>query len=199
MILLETLKCQDGVLYNLAYHQRRFDAAREHHFPGALRLNLSDLIRVPEECRNGLFRCRVQYSKTVDKVEFLSHRIREVRSLKLVKGEAIEYPYKYSDRKALEELFEQRAGCDDILIVKDGCITDSFYANPVFFDGSRWWTSDTPLLPGTQRARLLAEGRISMKRITVSDLSKFEKVGLINALQDMEEMPVVSIEAIERL
>ena len=196
MTLLETLKCKDGILYNLAYHQRRFDAAREHHFPGAPRLNLSDLIRVPEECRNGLFRCRVLYSKTVDKIEFLSHRIREVRSLKLVKDEAIEYPYKYADRKALDDLFELRAECDDILIVKDGCITDSYYANPVFFDGGRWWTSDTPLLPGTQRARLLDEGRISVRRITLSDLSKFQKVGLINALQDLDEMPVVSIKNI---
>ena len=77
-------------------------------------------------------------------------------------------------------------------------ITDSFTANPVFFDGGHWWTPDTPLLPGTQRELLISEGKISVCRITPTDLSKYEKVGLINALQDMNDMPVISVENIKK-
>lgn len=196
-MLLETIKCRDGELYNLAFHQSRFDAARESHFPEAPKLNLSHLVQVPEEFREGLFRCRVLYSETIEKIEFLPHRIREVRHLRLIEDNTIAYPYKYSDRSRLDDLFEQRANCDDILIVKDRCITDSYYANPIFFDGRKWWATDMPLLPGTQRARLLAEGKVSECRITVDDLSKYEKVGLVNALQDMDDMPVVPIGSIQ--
>jgi 4-amino-4-deoxychorismate lyase len=195
-MLLETIKCKDGKLFNLAFHQDRFDAARLNFYPEAPKLELSDLIEVPAECQKGLFRCRVLYAKGIEKIEFLPHRIRDIQSLRLVVDDSIEYPFKYADRAELDALFNQRADCDDILIVKNDCITDSYYANPIFFDGEKWWASDTPLLKGTQRARLLAEARISVCRITVSDLLKFKKIGLVNALQDMDEMPVVPIGSI---
>lgn len=196
-MLLETIKCKDGELHNLGFHQSRFDAARARHFPEASKLNLVERVQVPQEFREGLYRCRVLYSEEIDKIEFHPHQIRKVHSLRLVEDNAIAYPYKYSDRSGLDDLFEKRASCDDVLIVKKGCITDSYYANAVFFDGRQWWTSDTPLLPGTQRARLLAEGKVSACRITVNDLSKYEKVGLVNALQDMDDMPVVPIGSIQ--
>jgi len=195
-MLLETIKCKDGKLYNLAFHQARFDRTRLKFYPDAPKLDLSELIEVPGECRKGLFRCRVLYAQGIEKIEFLPHRIRDIQSLRLVMDDSIDYPFKYADRAELDALFDLRGNCDDILIVKNDCITDSYYANPIFFDGKKWWASDTPLLPGTQRARLLAEARISVCRITVSDLSKFKKVGLVNALQDMDEMPVVPIGSI---
>ena len=181
-MLLETIKCMDGELFNLDVHQDRLSAAREKLFPGAKPLILSELLEVPAECKKGLYRCRVVYAQTIQKVEFLPHRFRVTKSLRLVEGHSIEYDLKYSDRAELKALFEQRDGCDDILIVKNDCITDSYTANPIFFDGESWWAPDTPLLEGTQRAKLLAEGRISQCRITVSDLHRFQKVGLINAL-----------------
>ena len=38
----------------------------------------------------------------------------------------------------LDDLFEQRGSCDDILIVKQSCITDSYFANVVLGDGVSW-------------------------------------------------------------
>ncbi|WP_319503429.1 aminotransferase class IV [uncultured Draconibacterium sp.] len=196
MQLLETIKCKDGRLYNLEYHQARFDVARMKYFPNAPKLKLEELILIPETCKEGLFRCRVVYAEQVEKIEFLPHQYRSIDSIRLIVDNNIEYGSKYTDREQLQHLFELRGDCDDILIVQNNCITDSFTANPIFFDGQKWWTPDTPLLPGTQRARLLAENKISVCRITVNDLNNYQKIGLINALQNMDDMPVLPIERI---
>jgi 4-amino-4-deoxychorismate lyase len=39
----------------------------------------------------------------------------------------------------------------------------------------------------------LSEKKISACRITYKDISKYKKVGLINALNNMEEMPEIEI------
>jgi len=155
------------------------------------------MIKIPEECKTGLFRCRVIYSKTIENVEFLNHKYRQIDSLKLVEDNQIDYRYKFANRQHLEKLFARRGDCDDILIVKNGCITDSFTANVIFYNGHRWHTPDTPLLPGTQRAKLLKEDKISVCRITPYDLRKYQKVGLINAMQDLDKMPVIGIDKVQ--
>lgn len=198
MELLETIKCKDGKLFNLEFHQVRFDDARKEYFECSDKIILSEIIQIPPQFKKGLFRCRVSYSSSVNKIEFLPHQYKKIKSLKLIEDNSIDYQFKYSDRKKLNELYEKRGDCDDILIIKNACITDSFTANPVFFDGNKWWTPDSPLLPGTQRSKLLLEGKISECRITLSDLSKYSKVGLINALQDMAQMPVISIKNIKK-
>ncbi len=196
LLLIETIKCTDGKLCNLEFHQQRFDTARNECFENAPFISLEKSIAIPESAQNGLFRCRVLYSKAIEKIEFLPHVFRKVENLKLIEDNEIDYHLKFADRNRLNLLFKQRENCDDILIVKNGNITDSFTANPLFFDGTSWWTPDTPLLPGTQRARLLNEGKIRACRITAADLSNYFKVGLINALQDLENMPVVDISLI---
>jgi 4-amino-4-deoxychorismate lyase len=166
-------------------------------FGKPLDFNLTDLIAIPDEYQTGLFRCRVLYSSQIEKIEFLPHRYRKIESLKLIENNAIDYHLKYTDRSTLQYLFERKEECDDILIIKNGCITDSFAANTVFYDGETWWTPDTPLLEGTQRERLLKQGKIRLGRITPASLSKYIKVGLINAMQDLENMPLIAIENIK--
>lgn len=194
--LVETIKCKDGKLENLRFHQARFSLARKNQFDENLEIYLSEEIKVPEECQSGLFRCRVIYSSDINKIEFHSHEYRKVESLKLVEDNTIDYRLKFTNRKNLDELFEKRGDCDDIIIVKNGCITDSYVANLVFFDGKEWWTPNTPLLHGTRRAQLIEEGKIKVGRITPNDLPRFEKAGLINAMQDLNEMPVIKMENI---
>ena len=194
--LLETLKCIDGKLFNLEFHQARFENAQMEYFGIFPKIKLFDEIAVPEFANNGLFRCRVTYSKQIDSIEFIPYQHRKINSLKLVEDNEIDYRYKYSDREKLNYLFQLRGDCDDVIIVKNDCLTDSFVANLVFFDGEKWWTPDTPLLAGTQRAKLIQYKTIFECRITISNLSKYKKAGLINALNDFEDMQVVSIENI---
>lgn len=193
---LETIKCKNGKLFNLRFHQERFNLVRKTNFGQNDIISLTEKINIPSECHNGLFRCRVIYSKKIEKIEFIPHQIRKVNSLKLVYNNEIEYGFKYSERERLTALFEQREKCDDILIIKNQLVMDSYTANAVFYDGEMWWTSDTPLLPGTQRARLISEGKIKVCRIRVDDILKYNAVGLINAMQDLSEMPIIDIKNI---
>lgn len=195
--LLETIKCKDGKFYNLEFHQARFDLARKTYWECPEKIALKEILVAPDDCKTGLYRCRVIYSCKIEKVEFIPHQIRKIQSLKLVYYNDIDYNYKYADREKLTSLFDMRGNCDDILIIKNGLVTDSFTANPIFFDGIQWWTPDTPLLPGTQRASMISDGKIKVCRITVDGLSKYQSVGLINAMQDFEVMPVIAISNIK--
>ncbi len=189
--LFETIKCDNGILFNMEIHQARFDNAFREYFKTSPKINLLECIEIPEFAKVGLFRCRVTYSQQIEKIEFFPHQYRKIKSLKLVDDNSIDYRFKYANRERLQQLSDKRGDCDDILIVQNGCITDSFAANPVFFDGEKWWTPDTPLLPGTQRAKFLAEHKIFECRITPEDIGKYEKAGLINAMQDLDDMPVI--------
>lgn len=191
--LVETIKCMDGELFNLRYHQSRLNLTRRALFHLKNEINLEKSIKIPDEIRNGLFRCRVVYGEKIEKIEFCPHKYRPVKSLKLVEDNEMDYRFKYTNRERLSALFEQRENCDDILIVKNGYITDSFIANVVFFDGRKWWTPDTPLLPGTQRARLIHVKKIYVCPVSPADLPKYQKAGLINAMQDLETMPEINI------
>lgn len=190
--LIETIKCDNGILFNKEFHHARFENAQKEYFKIHSGVNLFECIEIPEFAKTGLYRCRVTYTAKIENIEFFQHQYREIKSLKLVEDNFVDYGYKYANRENLLVLFEKKGICDDILIVKNGFITDSFTANTVFFDGEKWWTPNTPLLPGTMRARLLDEKRIFECRITPENLGKYQKTGLINAMQDLENMPVIT-------
>lgn len=190
--LVETIKCKNGELFNLRYHQARFNLTRRALFRLKNEISLEKSIQIPEKCQTGLFRCRVIYGEEIENTEFHPHQYRTIKSLKLIEANDLDYRFKFTSREKLNALFEQRGFCDDILIVKNGFITDSFMANVVFFDGRKWWTPDTPLLPGTQRARLIHEKKISVCPVTPADLPQYKKTGLINAMQDLDNMPEIS-------
>jgi 4-amino-4-deoxychorismate lyase len=85
---------------------------------------------------------------------------------------------------------------DDILIVKNGYITDASFASVVFHDGAKWITPSTPLLAGTTTARLLECHAIIAGEIRKGDLRHFKKAALINAMIDLEDASLLGIENI---
>jgi len=195
-LFIETIQVLNGELQNLLCHQERFERTRKH----ALRLKkhplLSEAIQLPRGLEKGKMKCRVSYDRDIKLIEFEPYHERKVRSLKMIYSDSIEYGYKYARRSELEELFHQREDCDDILVIKKGCVSDSFYANVVFWNGKEWMTPDTPLLPGTMRASLLRKGVIRECRITPEDLAGYRKLKLINAMNDLQgaiEIPIESI------
>ena len=195
-LFIETIQVFQGNLLNLAYHQERFERTRVEALGLKHHPRLSEVILVPKRLEQGVFKCRVSYHKEISLVEYEPYQANKVHSLKIVYSDSIDYGFKYADRSELEELFRQRAEYDDILIVKQGCITDSFYANVVFWDGREWITPDTPLLAGTMRSSLLREGIIGERRITRSDLAGYQKLKLINAMNDLQNAPEIPIESI---
>ena len=194
--LVESIKLKNGIIHNLSYHQGRLNRSMDELFPTAQKIDLMQAISVPEEYKSGTFKIRVLYLDTVEKIEIEPYQYRSIQSLKVVYHESIDYHLKYTDRQLLDELFAQRGDCDDIIIVKNGFVTDSFATNLLFFDGQRWFTPSTSLLKGTKRQLLLDQEIIFEKEIRAENIRNYQKVGLINAMIDFEEMPMVAVERV---
>lgn len=196
ILCIETICLKDGQLINLAYHNERLNRTRSAYYGETHPWELSELITLPTELNRGLYKCRVTYGEAVEKVEFERYQPRSVKSLRLVEDNGIVYNFKFKDRTALQQLFEKRGEADDVLIVKEGLITDTSYANVVFWDGERWITPAAPLLKGTKRAQLLKEGMIIEQKIRAQDVPKYSHARLINALLDFETTPDIPVEHI---
>jgi len=182
--LLETIRVQDGQPAHLAYHQQRVDQSLKA-LGYTARYELASLIKVPD---SALYRCRIVYDETSFEISYIPYRKRAVRTLQPVQADGLDYALKYADRSALNALFEQRGAADDILIIKNGMVTDTSIANIAFFDGQRWVTPKHPLLKGTTRARLLVEKKIFESEIRLDDLPKFTRFALLNAMIGFEEI-----------
>jgi 4-amino-4-deoxychorismate lyase len=132
---------------------------------------------------------RVNYNETSKIAEFEKYVVKEIKTLQLVEDNTIDYHLKYTDRTRLQKLLEGKGICDDILIVKNGLITDSSFCNIVFFDGSEWMTPATPLLKGTVRERLVTSGTITERNIMLTEVKNFCSFKLINSMRDFECIP----------
>jgi 4-amino-4-deoxychorismate lyase len=51
--LVETIKCKDGKLYNLRYHQARFNLTRRALFHLKDEISLEKSIKIPNEFQSG--------------------------------------------------------------------------------------------------------------------------------------------------
>jgi len=176
--LLETIRCENGSVQHLTYHQQRVE--RSLRSLGSNReYDLASLITPPD---NKLYRCRVIYDANSFNIEYIPYQKRIIQTLQTVQADRLDYTLKYADRTDLDQLFVQRGEADDILIIQNGLVTDTSIANIAFFDGERWITPKGPLLKGTTRTRLLDENKIFEQDINVADLAKFTEFALMNAM-----------------
>jgi len=147
-----------------------------------------DSIVIPADFLSGVVKCRILYDTSVRLIEFEHYTPRIVHSLQLVNSDDIDYSHKWADRTALNELLKQKGDADDIVIVKNGQITDMSYANIVLKLNGELFTPKNCLLKGTRRQQLLNEGFISERVLTVSDYNRAESVILINAMLGLENV-----------
>ncbi|ABB43715.1 putative para-aminobenzoate synthase component I [Sulfurimonas denitrificans DSM 1251] len=182
----ETIKAVDGEIFHLSFHQKRYESVLKHFGIKEIQ-NLSLHVNPP---KNTLYRCRLTYDLSINphkiEVEYYEYQKREISSLKLVYDDRIVYDLKSTNRERLEELYELRESCDDILVVKNSLITDTTIANIAFYDSKNWLTPAKPLLKGTTRDRLLSENKIYEADIHVKDLKNFSHVALMNAMIDFD-------------
>lgn len=191
--IIESIKLQNRQLQHIEWHNKRFNETRHQLFGVHGDINLLDVIEIPEHLSNEVYKCRVLYQKDIEVVDFLLYVPRVVSTLQLLEVNDIDYPFKFEDRDIFNILMSKKGQADDILIVKNGFITDSSYSNIVFYDGEKWITPDTYLLNGTQRQYLLSKKIISEAKITKNDLMNFPLAKPINAMLDFETTPSVSI------
>jgi 4-amino-4-deoxychorismate lyase len=184
-LLLESIKIANGQPQNLRWHQRRLDASRLEVFGSQLLpINLQEVLDTSQLDNATIYKARVIYGEELNKVEIEPYSVRPIQSIRIVEANHLDYRHKYADRSAINVVFNEREDADDILIARNGLLTDCSYANVCFWDGSKWHTPSKPLLPGTKRASLLEKGLVSERKIAVNDIKCFESVTLINAMLD---------------
>ena len=188
-LLLETIRIEDGQIYNLSYHQARCDQSRQILFGSTDRLDLSAVIEAPQA---GLYRCRILYGISLHSIEYIPYSPKEITSLRIVSSD-IDYSLKYADRSALDALLADNKEVDEVIIEKNGYLTDTTIANIAFYDGSQWFTPETPLLKGTMRAKLIEEGFLKTKNIKREDLAEYTQVALMNAMIGFKIINLVKI------
>ncbi len=195
-LLIETIQINEGKIQCLEFHQNRMNTSFYELFGFENTINLKQYIQIPNNALQGIWKCRIVYSRKIEEITFTAYNYRIINSLQLVYCNDINYSYKYENRDYLQELQKQKQHADEILIVKNGYITDTSYSNIAFYDGNKWVTPSTYLLKGTKREYLLQIGAIIEKQIQVSDLPKFTKARLLNCFCDLDKGNDIPIENI---
>lgn len=193
--LIESIKVYNNELCNIQYHNRRFNKTREDLFGCKDKMDLAEIINIPEGNINGLYKCRLVYSKKIESIEFIPYQKKKINLICVVEDNFIDYKYKYEDRTQINKLLN-RVNADDIIIIKNNFLTDASFANIVLSDGYVYLTPSTPLLKGTKRAKLLDEGAIREEELKKEDLKKFKFLYLINAMIDLNEENKIPIERV---
>jgi 4-amino-4-deoxychorismate lyase len=177
---LETIKIINGIPQHLEFHNQRLNYTRQHFYLQSNIIDLKQFIVAP--ANNGIYKCRVIYSNTIEDIQYSHYTDRQFKTFQPVIANDINYQFKYLNREVLNQLQAGTKGADDILIIKNGFVTDTSIANVAFYDQDKWITPTTVLLQGTTRARLLKEKKIIAAPIRLEDINHFSKMALMNAL-----------------
>ena len=189
-LLIESIKLLDGEFYNLAYHEARMQHSLSSLFGRNDKPGLKSLLLETEYPRTGLYKCRILYNDQSRNVSFYPYEPRRLNTIRVVHDDAITYTYKYEDRRAIDRLFAMRDGCDDVLIVRRGKVTDCSYSNVVFRKGLEWFTPEVPLLKGTMRQKLVDENKIRPREILPGDIRSFDGLKVINAMLEFDSVEI---------
>jgi len=182
---IETIKALDGEIYHIDYHQKRYESTLKYFYGIVNEIcKLQEYLHPP---KNGLYRCRVVYShRGIIDVSYHPYKKREINKLKIIINNDITYKYKSTDRELLNKAYELREEADDVIIVKNGYITDTTIANIALQKDGIWYTPQTPLLRGTTRQRLLDAGKIKEAKINIKDIKTYSQIALLNSMIDFD-------------
>ncbi len=167
--------------------------ARRHFLGVCAPIVLAQSLEVPENLKKEKVRCRVTYSNVIENIEFDIYISKKIESLKIVEADAIDYSFKYKNRDSLNRLLEDRGSQDEILMVKNGLITDTSFTNIVLLQNGYWYTPALPLLPGTRRTDYLFQRKIFPRNIRPEELKYYEEARLINAMRSMKDSGPIEI------
>jgi len=191
-LLFETIKIESGQVKNIKWHNQRFNKARFELFGEKEQLDLQTYITPPSR---GVHRCRIVYDKNIQSINYFPYATKLFKTFTVVNSN-LNYAYKYNDRSDLEELLKSPLSkkiYDEIIIEKNGLLTDTSIANIAFYNGKYWFTPKVPLLEGTTRARLLEEGFLKLKNIKKENIKNYSHFALMNAMIGFQIQKSVSI------
>ncbi|HBG69455.1 MAG: hypothetical protein A2W93_01420 [Bacteroidetes bacterium GWF2_43_63] len=180
----ETIRVVNGVIQHADFHHERMRKTcisnfNEFHFEKVL-----DHLELPEK---GIMKLNIWYNKTEMEIRFSEYIPAIIKKIALVEcNPDFDYSFKCTDRSYLNKLLQSTPGADEIVIVKNGMVTDTSKANIVFEKDGVFYTPDTFLLNGTMRQFLLTTGKVTEKAIKAEDISEYERIYFINAMNSLE-------------
>ena len=174
----ETTKCKDSEVLNITYHKKRISRTI------GLNINLEEYIYPLD---NQLLRCKIIYNKNgILDISYTPYIPKDIKSFKIIEDNKINYLYKSTNRDAIDTLYNKKENSDEIIIIKNGLVTDTSIANIAIYENNIWLTPRKPLLLGTTRDRLLELDYIKEEDITIKRLLNCEKIALMNAMIDFK-------------
>jgi len=187
--LLETIRIEGGRPLHLEYHNHRFNRSRRELFGATEDLDLADFLM--DAPSSGLWRCRVLYTLYIEKVEYLPYTLHLPHRFALAEFEG-DYTYKYADRSIFEKLKRAHPEAEELLLCRDGLLTDTTIANIALRRDDLWYTPAQPLLPGTTRERLLEQGRLIPAEIPCDAIGTYDAIAVMNAMIGFQNLGGVS-------
>lgn len=196
-LLMETIQVLDGQVQQLDYHNDRLNRSRNQLMCSHNNIYLEDYLQIPDAYKTGKVKCRVFYGLDVDLVDYEAYSAKVFSGFQL-KEIDFDYAFKYADRSAFIQLKSGFSSDTELILTKEGVITDSTFSNLVFqHKNGQWYTPSQPLLEGTQREFLLDEEIIEEREIMAKDLKNYTHFKLINAMLGFYESEIYSIRMIE--
>ena len=187
--VFETIQVVEQYVSNLASHTERMQHTARSLWNCALSFPVleRDLKEVSVYANS---KCRVLYNATTYQIDCIPYQKRQLNSLRFIQDNNISYPHKFTDRNCITQHTHQLNEDENIIIIKDQLLTDASYANIALWNGTAWHTPASPLLNGTKRALLLRQGELIEKDIRADDLSRYEKIALINAMLNLGDIEI---------
>ena len=196
---IDTIKLADGHYELIDRHNKRINNTINHFFGFNPGIDLNLFLPKPGKYKSGTYKCRLTYSNRIESIEISPYIKRTIKKLKIIDLDApdisieyksLNYEFKYKDRTLINSFLTGIDDLSDILIIKDGLLTDTSFSNIILFDGEKWITPDTYLLNGVKRRHLLENNEIIEKKVSVEDIGRFQKISLINAMLDPEDIAI---------
>lgn len=178
---LESILLTDGVFPLLAYHQARVNQTIADH--NGISLSLLSYIEQTSLPTSGVFKFRIVYDLNGNaEWQCLPYRQKLITSLQCIDIGEYSYEYKFADRSSIQNFYSQKKTSDDILMIKNGLVTDTSYGNVACYDNGTWTVPKASLLSGCRRQYLLDTNQIALNNIGIEDLLQFQYISIFNAL-----------------
>ena len=194
--LFESICVENYQIKLSEFHQKRMDNSYLKLFNVKNKWSIKKIFESLKIESNQKYKLRINYSQSKYSISLKKYFKKKIRSLQCLELNDYSYDLKYTDRSVIDKNNKLKSLSDDILIIKNGFVTDSSYCNIVFFDGLSWVTPKFPLLNGVQRNFLLKNKIIFKKKIKVSDISKYKSFVLINSMIEFNTNDAVNINKI---
>lgn len=197
--LFETISIENRQASNLSLHQARMDRSYLHQYGTQNPFDLIELFNQLILPSAHQLKWRLCYNQHETTSTIDVYRMRSINSLKLVHvSPSFDYAYKYTDRTPFDALKSRNPEADEIIIVKEGLITDSSYSNLILRKGAKLYTPAQPLLKGVQREYLIQNKIIKECDIFAKELFQYSEILLVNAMLPIDNCPKIKVNKILR-